>query len=172
MRAKGFTLVELLVAMGIIVLTTGVVLPSWRASQQTLRLEAQAHLMAQTIRSVIEYSLQGKHIACPGSTSLKGYGVYASSNERASYVSFAECNGDWLYSPGQDAVITTYALGEGVNIQAVSPTPAGSVVFVPPSPTVRIGPGSPSVFRIILALPNNPQTKEITVNIKGVVEVR
>lgn len=172
-EANGFTLVELLVTTGIVVLMTAVAAPAWRAGQRQLSLNAQAYRMAQNIRLVVEYSLQGKPVACPGAGSLKGYGIYISSGTPGSYLSFAECGNNWIYVEGQDAPIATYALEDGVFVSAVSPGPNASAVFAPPDPLVYLGPGNPSVLRVTLALSERPQeTKEIIINTKGVIEIQ
>ena len=177
-KQTGFTLVELLVVIGIVALLSALVTINWRGSQDNLALQRSAVKVSQDIKRAAELSLRGQSFSC-ATGSITGYGIYFDIASPNSYLIFADCNNDQTYNagPAGDGVIPNAVapLESGVIISAVTSS-AVSIVFVPPDPTVTIKNGSGAALlsaQITLSLQNNPSsTKVMTVNSKGVVSIQ
>lgn len=141
--SKSFTLIELLVVVSIIVLMTALTLPNYRLGDKQLALQRSAHRLAQTLRTTQEYAISAKTFqgAVPS-----GYGMYLDLAQPASYILFADVNGDGVYSGASEKV-------EGINLEVnvvlgelVPATPSSSltIVFIPPDPTTIFNPDATS----------------------------
>lgn len=171
---KGFTLVELLVGVAVIVILTLVLLPSWKGGEGSLALERTASKISQDIKRTAELALSAKPFSC-GSGSISGYGIFFDSAVPASYLIFADCNGNRKYDAGTDGVAETMQIESAVRIQAAVPS-ALSISFVPPDPLVSIKNatgGDSATAQITLALvSDSSQTRVITVNARGVESIQ
>lgn len=59
-RSSGFTLVEMLVVVGIVVLLTAITIPSLKTGEKSLALDREAHKVAQDIRRTLEFTLRAR----------------------------------------------------------------------------------------------------------------
>lgn len=134
--SKGFTLVELLVVLSIIVIITGVVLTSQSSFNKTLILSNTAYDIALTLRSAQTYGLssRGRADASPN----VGYGLHFDRSATGSFTLFADISpapsesnchglprgdayapdakpGNCLYGAG-DVRVSDYQLGNGIFI--------------------------------------------------------
>lgn len=134
MRSAGFTLIELMVVLAIIVAITAVVFTSQSSFNKTLILANTAYDIALTIRSAETYGLGGRAI----STLPLGYGIHVDRAIPRSFVLFADtypapsiasvCHattdattldaqpGDCAYQPNQDVAVSNYVLGNSALI--------------------------------------------------------
>ncbi len=173
MKGKGFTLIEILMVIGIMIFMTVLVLPNWRRGNQGLAMERALHQIAQDITRAEEMALRAQFFQCQ-TGSIKGYGVYW---DRAampdSYILFADCNSSNQYESQVDSIVETIALEPGVAISSLSPDPSFSIVFAPPEPAVTIKPGNPSQAQIVLTLDSEPgTTRTITVTSRGIIDIQ
>jgi prepilin-type N-terminal cleavage/methylation domain-containing protein len=88
--SKGFTLVELLAVISIIVLLTSITLPNYRTGDQNMSLERSAHKLSLDLRraqgmAVSVSSFEGEYPF--------GYGIYFNLNQSDSYIIFADLDG-------------------------------------------------------------------------------
>jgi len=130
---SGFTLVELLVVLAIIVTITSVVLTSQSSFNKTLILANTAYDVALSLRSAATYGLGGRAI----SMSPTGYGMHFELSTPGSFTLFADtypppsalsCHpagdqttldaqpGNCSYEWDQDQMVMTYALGNNITI--------------------------------------------------------
>lgn len=132
--SKGFTLVELVVVTGIIVLLTALILPNYRSGDKQLALQRSAHRITQTMRMAQEYAISAKEFngAVPNS-----YGVYFDLNQPASYILFANLDSDFAYSSSNE-MVEEINLESKIRLVGLDPVSGNSltVVFVPPDPSV------------------------------------
>ncbi|MBI2025169.1 type II secretion system protein [Candidatus Kaiserbacteria bacterium] len=132
---KGFTLVELMVVLTIIVVITMVVLASQSSFNKTLILANTAYDVALTLRSAETYGLGSRAF---GSTVNAGYGVHFESGTPGSFTLFADlypapsissvCHptadpsapsalpGNCSYEQGQGEKVMLYTLGNGIAV--------------------------------------------------------
>ena len=163
---KAFTLVELLVAISIIVLLTGIVILNFRSGGDQLALERAANQVAQDIKKAMEMALGGKEK--DGSFPQGGYGIYFSAPSN-SYVLFADNNPNGSYDPGEG--IKTISLQEkNITIYNISPSSPLSITFLPPVPEVKFSVSASSVT--ITLRDNQGRTKTIFINQVGLVEIQ
>lgn len=169
---KGFTLPELLVVAGIIVLMTGLMVPLWRSGQRTLALDRAVHKAGQDVRRAQELALRAQAYAC-SIGSIYGYGVFFDAGNPDSYILFAECDSASIgYDAGADALMETVQIERGAEISAVSPTSQISIVFAPPTPSVLIKPGDPASTTISFHRTDGVgETKTLEVNSRGVIDI-
>lgn len=167
---KGFTLTELLVVIGLIVLMTALVLPNFRLGGKQLALNRSANKVAQDFGRAAKLALRVEQYTCDIGTA-SAYGVYFNTSFPTSYIVFAECNGTNVYESGFDGIIETVSLESGVEISALSPSPSFSVVFTPPDPKISILPTSPTEAQVTLIVQGENITKIIKVNNKGSIDI-
>ncbi|MDP2637409.1 MAG: prepilin-type N-terminal cleavage/methylation domain-containing protein [bacterium] len=168
---KGFTLIELLVVSGIVVLLTGLMVPSWRSEEGALALERAAAKISQDIEHTKDLSLQAKWFECE-TGKIAGYGVYFTSNA-TSYVIFADCNNNQRYDSGTDGVVENVSMESAVRISSVSEGAFG-LVIVPPDPAVYLKAGVDTLTsaEIIVSAESGGAQKTITINQRAVVSIQ
>jgi len=183
MRNSGFTLVEILVAISIIILLSGIVLVNYRTGERQFALQRSATKLASDIRRAQEMAMSTEeciHLtACPGGgVPAGGYGIYIDKSVTDSYKIYADdgtpVNKQYQYKSGED--IETISLEKGVYIKNLDPPSANfSINFRPPDPTIdikdEIGAGKDNVT-ITIALEAEPsKTKTIKVNKVGRIDI-
>lgn len=185
MRNSGFTLVEILVVISIIIIMSGIVFVGYREGERQLILQRAANKLAQDIRRVEEMAMSAKECQpCGGGVPVGGYGVYFDKSNPSSYIIYADTQppqGNEFYTPG-DNVVETLQLESGVFIQNINTTPEKvGINFKPPDPAIMIkfpnGGGNGQEITaldaiITLALTADPsKTKTIKVNKVGRIDI-
>lgn len=178
-RNKGFTLVELLVAVAIIAAISSVSLVYFRGGNKNWALTRATQFFSQDVRRASNMALSSPKIICSGTAyEPKGYGIYFNSTGSGnSYILFGDMDDNHAYdaptsgcySTGKDVMIETITMEVGTKIKALNaPTAVDyiSIVFVAPNPTVYFSNGTSSLTTV-LSLSDNSQTKQVTVNDKG-----
>jgi len=140
----GFTLIEMLVVTGIIVIMTAFVSINWRSAGESLALDRSAHKVARDMRAAVELTLSSRiFTGCP---SFSGYGIHMNFSIRTCYLIYAECNGNTTYQGkecdgsgggGPDKQIEIFELEKGVQIQSIDPSPKFDAFFTPPDPSIK-----------------------------------
>ncbi|MDP2665657.1 MAG: prepilin-type N-terminal cleavage/methylation domain-containing protein [bacterium] len=130
---NGFTLVELMVVLAIIVVITSVVFTSQNSFNKTLMLSNTAYDIALTLRSTQTYGLSSR---ASGTSANVGYGIHLASGTHNSFIFFADayslipdsscttpdCKpGDYIYTPSTDTftadkLVQTYKLNNGITV--------------------------------------------------------
>jgi len=164
--SKSFTLVELLVAVGIIILLTALVLPDYRAGERQFALQRSASKLAQDLRRAEEMAMSAKEPPTAPDTFKGAYGINFQTNS-SNYILFADLDNDQIYDSGEE--IETLPLEKKVKISNLSPASPLTISFTPPDPTVNI---NPSDSLVTITLTNNGQTKIIKVNKAGLIYVQ
>jgi len=122
----GFTLIEMVVVLGIIAVVTGIALTSQNSFNKTLILANTAYDIALTFRSAESFGLSSRAL---GSAANAGYGLHFQRGAPESFIFFADiwpptdllctrpdCKpGDHIYS-AEDKLVQTYMLGNGITI--------------------------------------------------------
>jgi len=164
----GFTIIELLVVMAIIVIVSGLVLANWRGGEKQYALQRAANKLAQDIRRVEEFAMSAR--AFQGQIPKGGYGIYFKISEKDHYILFADLNGNNHYDSGSDGLVEDIKIEKEVQISQLSASPL-HITFTPPDPTVTIKPDA-LLAQITLAIQTDPtKTKTIQVNKAGLVYI-
>lgn len=171
-KKNGFTLIELIVVIGIVALLTVLILPNYGQGREQFALQRSAHKLAQDLRQAQEMAMSAKKfhdLIPPG-----GYGIYFDkTNLPQSYILFADCDGDKEYDltgnpcNGYSEKVSEQELEKKVKIKNLTASPL-NIVFTPPDPEVFIN----QTFSLgVITLTNDGQTKTVTVNKAGLISI-
>lgn len=171
-KKKGFTLVETLVVMVIIVILSLIIIPNYNSIKQKLAFERSAFKLAQDIRMIQEMAMSAQEYPdCVGTDDYKyGYGIFLKEDEPEKYKLFADCNGDENYSFGADEILEEINFETGIEIDSLSSNNL-KIIFTPPDPIVAMKPASVSTA-VIIIINEKGQTKSISVNKAGLIYVK
>lgn len=144
MNKSGFTIVELLVSTGIVVVLLSLVIANFRLGNQKDELRIKGLQVMSDLRQTQNDALSA--VALADGTIPRGYGVHFDDNTNY-YVLFAKTGGtDWLYSTGNKADVKKVSLGNSVII------PSGGMND-PEDPIPTCHHVEPGVMDIIFTVP-------------------
>jgi prepilin-type N-terminal cleavage/methylation domain-containing protein len=90
---RGFTIMEILVVMGIIVVLSALIFANFKASTKTLALQRATHKLSQDLKWVQKMALGAERVT--KANILPGrYGIYLNTSSPRQYIIFADCNDD------------------------------------------------------------------------------
>jgi len=145
-KQKSMTLVELLVAITIILVLSGLILPNYRAVQKEFALFRESHKIAQNIRMVEQGALSSECSSCQ--------------------ISF-----DISHPTSYEVLGKTVNLEKFVKISSLIPSPL-TIQFLPPNPNVLInGNSKPPPDEAVIEITNGIHSKRIKVNYTGRIEI-
>ena len=173
MNNKGFTLVEVLVVISIMVIVTGAVVINSGRSKDNVNLYSAKNSIGMNINKAKEIALSGV-----GATiGITNYGVGVWFPDSAGKYYYIYRNNELLsqdkgYDSG-DLILEKVILPQGVRYSTVSEK---GVLFIPPKPSVSICTGATtcnsSILTIEVYAEADATKKEIiTVNKAGLVEI-
>ncbi|MBV9349301.1 MAG: prepilin-type N-terminal cleavage/methylation domain-containing protein [Patescibacteria group bacterium] len=182
--ARAFTLIEMLVVMGIFLVITGLVLANHSKFNSSVVLGSLAYDMALSIRQAQVYGVSVQQT--PSASFQAGYGIHFSPG--STYFLFADTNNNGQYDAGEQQV-SVYSVGQGHSIkrfcelntfsQSVcsddgdTPLSYLDIVFLRPNPDATFAsnvPGYTSSAKIVVASPSG-ETRTITVASTGQISV-
>ncbi|MEK9135254.1 MAG: GspH/FimT family pseudopilin [Patescibacteria group bacterium] len=146
---NGFTLVELIVVTGIILLLSAIALPNFNAGEKNMALERSTVKLVQDLSKAREMAM-----------SAGAYGIKLETNS-SSYILFADLNNDQVLDSGE--AVETFFMEKGVKISVLSPVSPLIITFTPPDPTVNIN------STTTITLTNDNQSKNIRINKAGLI---
>lgn len=181
----GFTVVEMLVVVAIILLLSGLMFTNYRSAQSETALQLSSQQLASDLRRAQNMALSTA-ITSQGIVSKGGYGLYFDTNSDSAtkYILFAECNPEEAFNPiaescknklGQSVSeeIESTDLRKGILLREIKLTDinvgektvtSGYITFVPPEPKIIIGP---------ISDPENPPVKiSITISSQGYPDIK
>lgn len=107
----GFTLLELLVVMGIMLVITALILARHSQFNGTVLLRNLSYSVALSIRQAQVYGLSGRSV---GGIAATRFGVYFTVANPTQYVLFTDQDNDGAYDTGED--VEVFTLGSGYAI--------------------------------------------------------
>lgn len=146
---NGFTLIELIVVTGIILLLSAIALPNFNAGEKNMALERSTAELVQDLSRAREMAM-----------SAGAYGMKFETNA-SDYILFADLNNDQVLDSGE--IVETISMEEGIKISVLSPVSPLIITFTPPDPTVNIN------STTTITLTNNSQNKNIRINKAGLI---
>jgi Tfp pilus assembly protein FimT len=170
-KIKGFTLVETIVVIFIIVLLLGVVLANYRAGERQYSLLRSAHKLAQDLREAEKMAMAAEiSLVSQQCSSNYGYGLHFEQNKN-SYFFFVDCDGNKIYEKGKDQEVLSISLEPKISISDLSPSNQVDVIFSPPDPTVTINPSAEQAEVTLQNIIDN-QTKKVKIYSSGAIEIK
>lgn len=175
MKYSGFTIIEMLVVVGIILLITGLVLPNYKANDKQLALERSIHKTAQDIRRIQEMSISAKGYDC-GPRKLKGYGInFFNRSDFPEYVYFYTVMARCVNGIPRNETIERIYFEKGIKIKEIKQgdtvVNSAYIFFYPPDPETDLS--GASKVEVTLAVEDEPQqTRTIEVNKIGVITIK
>ena len=171
----GFTLVELLVVMAIIMTISLLTFANYRLGEKSFSLEQSAAKLGQDFRKMENMALSAKEFN--GNIPRGGYGVYLRTGD-SSYILFADCDLNYQYTEsgapcegGYGEKLEEVSLDSRLEIASLSSGSALNVVFTPPTPLVTIS-GTANEATATVSLKDIPsRSKTVKVNKAGLIEV-
>jgi prepilin-type N-terminal cleavage/methylation domain-containing protein len=157
---RGFTLVEMIVVVGIIALISAVVLTRTNQFDNAVLLKGVAYDVALSIRTAQNY---GINVRGQQGNFDNPYGIYFDMETgTTTYTFFLDQNGDSVYTPGE--ALDTYTLGRGFTVGRIcsfsgttpscdTPLSNVSILFKRPNPDAIINGGTLSGVGIELLSP-------------------
>jgi Tfp pilus assembly protein FimT len=160
--SKGFSVVETLVVIFIIVLLTTLFAVNYKSGQQRYALNSAVQRLSADLHRAQNFALSG---STQGASTPTGYGIHVIPGAPPTqYVLFYNTAGR-VYG-GTSVSLDTITLPGGVSIDT-----GFDIFFEPPDPTTYIN-GQPSNSRtFILTSPVGALTKNITVYASGRIEL-
>ncbi len=126
LKNRGFTLIELVVSIGIFALMTGILLSKYGNFNNSVILTNLAYDVAITIRTAQSYGIDVKGVENPNNNNQveynNPYGVYfdrSNIDKSKQMIFFADFNGNDKYNSGSNEEINTYILKRGMYISAL-----------------------------------------------------
>ncbi len=157
----GFTLVEMIVVLAIIVVITGIVIFNVGTEQQNSALLRSSQKLSLDLRRAQNYALSSKgfknDVAVPW-----GWGVHFFGAGSDSYVIFADRNNNQIYDFNEDLETVNFEKGVSLYFSNIN-----DAVFIPPEPTTVFTPNQ-TVASITL-INKNSATRVITINKTGFI---
>ena len=168
---KGFTLIEILVVLAIIVIITGIVIFNVGLERQNSALLRSAQKLSLDLRRAQNYSLSSKVFNTLGVPC--GWGVHFNGVGSTNYIIFADLatsadcsNRDFLRASNGSEDFETVNLESGITISSLSSS-LTDIVFTPPEPTVAFTPSQTSAT--ITLINRNSVTRVIIINKTGFI---
>lgn len=179
---KGFSLIELMVAVSIFIIISTVVLANHSRFNSSVLLGSLAYDIALSIREAQVYGVSVREFESGFSV---GYGIRFSSAN--SYALFVDTNDNQRYDDGTDTILSTYSLERGHTIQRFCGTTSEGIeacsdegiiahldiVFVRPDPDAIITSDEAGIYssgKIVVASPNG-DTRTVEVASTGQISV-
>jgi type II secretory pathway pseudopilin PulG len=172
---KAFTLIELIVMMGIVALFTSILFIDYGRNSKSFALDRSVRKMAQDIRRAQEMAMTG----LIGDENTNGYGVFFDKTvgNNTSYIIYQNENANMYYESGTDSVKEAINIETGIKICNIlldsSDQNNISLSFEPPDPINYINSyyTGHEAFVVLCIDGDETKTKTVKVNNAGRIEV-
>jgi type II secretory pathway pseudopilin PulG len=174
----GFTLIELIASIFIIMAMTSIFLVNYHGTNQRSQLNVEKQKLVSNIRLAQNYGL-GSKTYNGVKTPSGGWGVHFDIADPSHYIIFADVDGDYTYNNnGNDMAKETKALPAGVSINSLTTTIGAiqqsvdkiDVIFYPPDPVTYVNASASTKASIVLKENINNSTATVSVNSFGLID--
>lgn len=172
-KNSGFTILEVLVVLGIVSLFTGMTIFSVVSERQSSSLFRSAQNLSLNLRRAQSYALSSKNFKNSGVPC--GWGVHFNGQNSLSYIIFADSvpvgsdcqNQDNKRNGDGSEDLETVKFESGIKISSLTDD-LSDVVFSPPTPTVVFYSSGRPEINIVL-VNRDAATRTVTVNTTGFI---
>lgn len=185
--AAGFTMVEIVVMLGILTLISAILLTGFPNFNENAVLSRMQHELALSVRRIqnIALSVANVEVTEPGGTTVSASGLrtglFVSTSANTQYVLFVDTNDDGKYRAADDARIgDVTSLQRGIKIKRLlnesgQSIDQATVLFDAPDASMRIvdndGASAGSALTIELESPNLLLIRSVSVRTSGQVSI-
>lgn len=169
--SKGFTLIEIVVVVSIIVIITGIVIFNIGSVRQNSALLKSAQNLSLNMRQVQNYSLSSKDFKAQGVPC--GWGIHFNGLGSTSYIIFADLassqdcsNRDFLRASDGSEDFEVVNFDAGIVISNLSNN-LSDIIFYPPEPSIVFTPDQ--AIASITLINRSSSTRTITINKTGAI---
>lgn len=170
-EAKGFTLIEILVVLAIIVIITGIVIFNTSLERQNSALLRSAQKLSLDLRRAQSFALSSKVFKTLGVPC--GWGAHFNGIGSDSYIIFADlavnqnCSDrDFVRAADGSEDFETINLESGITVSSLSSS-LSDIIFTPPDPIVTFTPAQTSAG--VTLINKNFAARAININKTGLV---
>jgi len=115
---RGFTLIELMVVVGIIVLISGIILANHAKFGGQVMLRNLAYDMALSIRQAQVYGISSRSFN--GAKFTAGHGAYFDINNKSQFFLYTDLDNNKFFTPlNNNEIVETYSLGKSYTIDSL-----------------------------------------------------
>jgi len=166
---RGFSLLELLVSISIIMIATGIVIVRNNAFEGAVLLRNQAYEVAFTIREAQLLAVSGAQ----ETANVRPYGVYITSLDGGNQeiIIFEASSLDRTYNNINDLVISTVRLDRRFEISGITGGDNISITFLRPNYDAQFSGGITGPVDITIRRVGTSQTRTVQVGTTGQVSV-
>lgn len=150
---RGFSLIEVMISIGIFVTLTGTILVNQNVLSNRLNLDTLAHQVGQWVRDAQISAMSVRRSSTGSFTS--GYGLHFELAQPDQFIYFADVNNDGVYTSTTDSIEQTVELLQGYRITLLCGAHSGTTALACPA-TVTGLPGfaSTNVLDVSFRRPN------------------
>ena len=170
---RGFTLIEMLVVLSIVIIITGIVIFNVGTERQNSALLRSAQKLSLDLRRAQNFALSSKTYKTSGVPC--GWGVHFNGAGSISYIIFADMaaavncsNRDFIRAVDGSEDFETINFDAGINISNLSNN-LSDIVFSPPDPMVNFTPNQTSAS--IVLINKDGATRTININKTGFISL-
>lgn len=166
---RGFTLVEFLISMGIIVVLSSVIILGKTSEEKKLALQRMAYQISQDFRQAQEKSMgaEEEKSICGVQLGYNRFGIHFNQGDNYYYL-FVDCDGGNDYD--NDEMLRKISLEREVKIENLTPLSPLDIVFEPPEPLTYIN-GAQWGAEAAITLKLESSTKKVKINSSGRIEI-
>ncbi|HRY52530.1 MAG TPA: prepilin-type N-terminal cleavage/methylation domain-containing protein [Candidatus Portnoybacteria bacterium] len=158
-KHRGFTIIELLVVMAIIVVLSSVVMAGYWTGQKRYDVSRSTQQLISSLRQAQNMALSGRTYSASVPT---GYGFYSLSSSQ--YCLFYNADSSKVYQEGVSVKIETVTLPADTTLTPSS----ASIFFTPPEPITYINGANSGSQAFVLQ--NGNFSRQITIYSSGLVD--
>ena len=162
MKAGGFTLVEMLVVLAIIIVMTGIVIFNVNTERQNSALLHSAQKLSLDLRRAQTYALSSKGFKSDIDIPW-GWGVHFFGAGSTSYVIFADRDNNKIRTDSNED-FETINFENGISFSSSN---ISDVIFIPPEPTTVFTPDQ--TMASVILINKNGATRAININKTGFI---
>jgi prepilin-type N-terminal cleavage/methylation domain-containing protein len=166
-KKAGFTLIELMVVIGIMTILTAMFLAGYRTAGKDSDLRMAAAQLMNNIRMAQSKTLGAAKYE--GDVPVGGWGVYL-TEDSSDYVIYADIDGDFSYD-GSTEEWRTIDMPENTSISSIDIASSVDIAFEPPDPITYINQQDDVGEVNIIISDNRGNIKKVRVNFFGLIEI-
>jgi prepilin-type N-terminal cleavage/methylation domain-containing protein len=170
---KGFTILELMITIGVILILSGSLLIGWSKGEHIYALQRAAYKLERDIREAQARTMEANEMDC-GAGKSSSYGVFFDINSPNEYILFLDCDDSRDWNSG-DVLVERIKIEKGIEIWSLSPHVNGvfNILFKPPEPLTYINNNDSGLEgEIVLSLENDfAETRKVRVNTSGCIDI-